>query len=325
MCFSNHVARDILRLVINSIFLIIILLTLYFSIAQFVKEVPNDIVLCNYGPKNNELVKSRRLPKNVQPHTYFLSYVFDENMETYKASTDINLTIVAPTQTIVFHSDNHKVISMTLNRNQEFESNTRNTEISEICYIKETQMMIVRLSREMAVGEQATLSIMFQGIVSGSLNGIYSSVYVSKTNETKKIISTQFQPDFARTAFPCFDEPSFKAVFFIKLSFPKTYKALSNAATLKQVRDFLTKDLINNTTLSVEFKPTVRMSSYLVAFAIHDFDSISASTKSGIKVNVWLPRDSIEHGKFAAELAPKVLETFEMLFNIPYQLEKLGL
>ncbi|KII70778.1 Endoplasmic reticulum aminopeptidase 1 [Thelohanellus kitauei] len=302
----------------------LILLILYFGQTTLAKDIPINNILCNYDPANRELVNSGRLPKNVKPKTYYLSYLFNENMDTYNASTDIHVTIASPTKTIVLHSDNHEVLSVSLIKNQDLGSDTSYTEISEICFLQETQMMILKLSREMNAGEQATISIMFRGNVSGSLNGIYSSVYVSKSNETKKTIATHFEPDFARTAFPCFDEPSFKAVFVIKLAFPKTYKALSNAAILKRVRNIVTKDLIDTTTLSVEFKPTVLMSSYLVAFAIHDFDSISAVTKSGTKVNVWLPSDSIEHGKFAIELAPKALETYERLFNIPYQLEKLG-
>ncbi|KII68430.1 Puromycin-sensitive aminopeptidase [Thelohanellus kitauei] len=41
-------------------------------------------------------------------------------------------------------------------------------------------------------------------------------------------------------------------------------------------------------------------------------------------MDTYRASDNIEQGKFATELSPKVLETFETLFNIPYPLEKLG-
>jgi hypothetical protein len=44
----------------------------------------------------------------------------------------------------------------------------------------------------------------------------------------RKLLSTQFQPTDARKAFPCFDEPQFKARFLINIIHPDTTIALAN-------------------------------------------------------------------------------------------------
>lgn len=89
---------------------------------------------------------------------------------------------------------------------------------------------------------------------------------------------TYFEPAHARKAFPCFDEPSFKASFTISITHdPEPYYALSNMPRVRLVtrQDGLVEE---------HFAPSVKMSSYLVAFAILDFRYKQSETASGIVV-----------------------------------------
>lgn len=61
------------------------------------------------------------------------------------------------------------------------------------------------------------------------LSGYYLSSYFDKTAQRDIYLSvTQFEATYARLAFPCFDEPAFKAKFEIILGHNETYHALSN-------------------------------------------------------------------------------------------------
>lgn len=44
---------------------------------------------------------------------------------------------------------------------------------------------------------------------------------------------TQFEPTHARRAFPCFDEPDFKAVFELSLARERRHVARANSALLR--------------------------------------------------------------------------------------------
>ncbi|KAF0991426.1 hypothetical protein HZS_4832, partial [Henneguya salminicola] len=259
-----------------------------------------------------------RLPLNIKPLTYFLSYEFDETLTNFNGTVDIEFNVSKPTNRIILHSNYHQIIMVAIKNMYNPFSDSSVTEVQHICFMPDKKMMVIDLNRELQIGENGNLTLEFCGNISNSLNGMYYSTYNTKANETKKIVSTHFEPDFARNAFPCFDEPNFKAVFVIKLTYPQLYNSLSNTYP----RSIM---MITEKAISVEYKPTLKMSTYLVAFVIHDFESISSVSKGGTKINVWLPSEMLEHGKFAIELTPKVLDFYENLFKIPYPLEKLDL
>lgn len=84
---------------------------------------------------------------------------------------------------------------------------------------------------ELIADRSYSLIIDFNGLLSTTeMTGFYKSSYVTYDGTTRYLATTQFQPTSARRAFPCFDEPFFKAFFQIYITYPTGYNALSNTA-----------------------------------------------------------------------------------------------
>ena len=92
---------------------------------------------------------------------------------------------------------------------------------------------------------------------------------------------SHFEPAHARKAFPCFDEPSFKASFTISIIHDPQLYALSN---MPRARLVTRKDEL----VEEHFLPSVNMSTYLVAFAVVDFRYKEKMTSSGVLVCLTL-------------------------------------
>jgi aminopeptidase N len=161
------------------------------------------------------------------------------------------------------------------------------------------------------------LKIAFHGVVNDLLCGLYRSTYVDPTEgTTQTIITTQFEPCDARRAFPCFDEPALKATFTLSVRVPVDLQVISNTPPVK----ILTED---NTTgfQRVTFGTTPKMSTYLLALVIGQFDSIS-TTQNDILTTVYTVPGKALQGQFCLETASRCLEFYQDLFGIAYPLTK---
>ncbi|ETN76612.1 peptidase family M1 [Necator americanus] len=149
----------------------------------------------------------------------------------------------------------------------------------------------------------------------------YRSSYKDEQNQEKFLVSTQFESTYARYAFPCFDEPIYKATFDISLIVDPGMTALSNMPIVsadpcefhgaKKVR--------------VKFDRTPQMSTYLVAFVVGELDYIQTSSKSGTEIRVYTIPGKRCQGTFSLDLAAKAIDWYNNWFGIDYPLPKCDL
>ena len=84
----------------------------------------------------------------------------------------------------------------------------------------------------------------FRGNLTRGIVGFYKSVYTNGRGEKVPIATSKFQPTYARRAFPCFDEPSFKSTFTVTLVRPSDgYIALSNMPVKQELSQQPSREL----------------------------------------------------------------------------------
>src|SRR5206468_11821167 len=117
---------------------------------------------------------------------------------------------------------------------------------------EKNQTATLTVPRPLAKGP-AELHIRYAGTLNEQLRGFY----ISKT-KLRKYAVTQFESTDARRAFPCFDEPAFKATFAITVTLDRGDTAISNGRVLSDANG---PALTQHT---MKFATTPQMSSYLV-------------------------------------------------------------
>lgn len=164
---------------------------------------------------------------------------------------------------------------------------------------------------------QHTLNVVFTGELNDKLRGLYRSKYLNEKGEERYAAVTQFESTDARRCFPCWDEPALKATFDISLIVPPDLVALSNMPVKTSKKQ---DDLIR-----YSFETTPIMSTYLVAVVVGEYDYIESKSADGVVVRVYTPKGKKEQGRFALEVATKVLPYYKEYFNIAYPLPKMDL
>lgn len=254
----------------------------------------------------------RRLPQSIRPLSYSLTLNPDLNSMTFNGHIVITMFVRHNTKHIVLHSSSLNISKATLKL-----SDGDATPVTVLEY-EPHQQIAVKLTEELKADQKYILTLDYAAELSHSYGGFYNSSYTDKDGNKKVLAATQFEPLSARKAFPCFDEPSFKATFHIKISRKEDYITLSNMPKAK------TTNLTNGLFLDEFEKTPVNMSTYLVAFIVADFKAVSKNV-SNTSLSVYAVPEKMEHTAYALDVGSKLLDFYNNFFEISYPLQKLDL
>ncbi|XP_061399843.1 glutamyl aminopeptidase [Musca vetustissima] len=290
--------------------------------AAFAGNLNNVEAEFKFEPKNvpeqlqDETTKiDYRLPTAIKPTFYDLYLHPDIKTGTFTGQEVITLSVIEDTQKIVLHSHNLKITSVYT------QSGSVKVASHEFDTVRE--FLIVHMEDVLAAGSSMRLGIIFEGEMLGKIVGLYSSSYLTPSNVKRTIATSQFEPTYARQAFPCFDEPNMKAKFSITLVTPTgdNYHALSNMNIES------TTFLDENT--EVLFATSVEMSTYLAVFIISDFVSTTRTVTPAIgekfDVRVFATQHQLSKAEYAADTAAAVIDFFINYYKVEYPLPKLDM
>ncbi|XP_035235118.1 endoplasmic reticulum aminopeptidase 1b [Anguilla anguilla] len=253
--------------------------------------------------------RKMRLPETVLPLYYDL--FIHPNLTTldFTGTIHIQLEVLEDTSVIILHSKDLRISKAAL-----LES-SRILPLQVLEYPAFQQVALQADGVTLTRGSRCAVYLEFAANLSESFHGLYKSTYRTSEGEVRVMASTQFEATSARAAFPCFDEPAFKANFSIRICREARHISLSNMPKVKTVE-------LSNGLLEDYFDVSVKMSTYLVAFIVSDFVSVSKMSQHGVKISVYTVPEKIDQAEFALNAAVKLLDFYDDYFDIPYPLPK---
>jgi len=199
-----------------------------------------------------------RLPPDVRPTRYALSLRIVPGDDRFTGRVRIDLELGARTDRIALHAEGLDVRRVRV-------LGAAGHAVSATWHGGgRGGRAIVLLAAPIGPG-RATLELAWAGAFATDGKGAYTT-----EDDGLPYALTFFEPAYARRAFPCFDEPAFKARFDITLTIPARHAAVSNEPIART-------ETIDAEMKRVHFATTEPLPTYLVAWSVGPFDVLTAA------------------------------------------------
>ena len=245
-----------------------------------------------------------RLPRTVLPSRYEVSLAPDLDNAGFTGSVTISAEATAAADEIVLNAIELDIHSVSVNGQPA--TFTLNEELERLV-----------IAQPVTPGT-VTIDISFTGTLNDKLRGFYRSTFIDGKGDTRTIATTQMQSTDCRRAFPCFDEPDFKATFAIDLTFNNDLLAVSNG---KEIR----REELPNNQVRVWFSETMQMSTYLVAFVVGPLEATEPIMVGNLPLRVIHVPGKAHLTDFGLKVGAFCIEWFQNYYGIPYPSDKCDL
>jgi len=251
-----------------------------------------------------------RLPRHVIPSRYDLRIEPDLRSHSFTGHEVVTLSVVEPTTDIVLNAAELEVSSALLS------DEGSPPRMGTVQMDEDLQRCRITFPSIVSPGEW-TLALAFRGALNDKLRGFYRSTYKDGQGVTHHLAATQFEATDARRAFPCWDEPQFKAVFAVTLAIDPALTAISNTS--------IVDDRLEGGKRVLRFAESMKMSTYLVAFIVGKLESTAAIMAQHTPVRLWSIPGKQHLTPFGHEIAVYSLNFLADYYGIPYPGDKLDL
>ncbi|KAK6494557.1 aminopeptidase Q-like [Huso huso] len=267
-----------------------------------------------------------RLPQTLVPINYQLELWprLDPDYDgTYRFTGEANITFQCKGETdiILLHISH---LNVTVSQLEIVSGGTEVPLVLDVWKAEVNPYMVLELNTTLKKDSVYVLRCVFTGAI-GEKRHMYGLFIIHYTDEGQNmsVVASQMEPTYARSVFPCFDEPAMKATFDVRIVHLYNYVALSNMPAVDvTIREDENGHKWNVTT----FSTTPKMSTYITAFVVCEFDYVSKFEGSN-EIRVWARKSSIENGEadYALNVTGPILTHLEHFFNVSYPLSKTDL
>ncbi len=251
-----------------------------------------------------------QLPDDVFPRHYDLSLKIDSGITALSGQVGIDLEIHRNTIEFVLNARDLAITKATISyEGVDFPLTVR--------LLPAEERVILSATRLFEQGKTGRLSLEFSREIDDLLAGFYRCTGKDAEGNSLVMGTSQFEATDARRAFPCFDEPRMKATFTVTAIVPENLDALSNMPVERRTPEGEGFD-------RVVFRRSPRMSTYLLHLSVGRWEKIQALS-AGVEIAVHTPPGRGADGRFALDVAARLLPWYNDYFGTPYPLPKLDL
>jgi aminopeptidase N len=258
-----------------------------------------------FGLLTLSIATAQRLPETARPENYKLTFTPDLENAKFEGDETIALRVLKQTSEITLNAVDIDFHEVTI-------ASGGTTQKATVAPDKEKEMVVLSVEKPLAAGP-ATIHITYTGVLNSEMRGLY----LGKDDQGRRYAASQFEATDARRAFPSLDEPDYKATFDITAVADKGQVAISNYKVVSDTPGPGDKH-------TVKFATTAKMSSYLAALVVGNFEYVEGSV-DGIPIRVYSTPGKKEMGKFALEVAEQNVGYYDKYFGIKYPYGKLDL
>ena len=251
------------------------------------------------------LAGAQRLPEGVTPQHYAIVFTPDLQKAAFAGEETIEVQLQKPSTSITLNAAELEIQSAEITQSDKSQN-------AQVSFDAGKEQATLAVAETLQPGS-ASIHIKFTGILNDKLRGFY----LAKT-KSRNYAVTQFESTDARRAFPSFDEPALKATFDISLVVDAADTAISNGHIMSDTPG----PAEGKHTL--RFSTTPKMSSYLVAMAVGDFECVEGA-EDGIPIRVCGTPDKKRLSTAALRYAREILKFYNQYYGIRYPFGKLDI
>lgn len=288
-------------------------LTVFCTSVQGGDDSPRPALEAQAKPlaSRSDAVPVGKLPQTVKPLHYRLAMTLLPSEARFSGVTDIDINIAEAADHFYLHGRNLDIARAALvSGGRSYPASYRQVDPSGVA--------LITLPRKFS--GRAVLHFEYRAPFSHSLEGAYTTRV-----HDRSYVFTQFEAISARDVFPGFDEPVYKTPFDLTLTVRQSDKAIANTPQSGT-------EVLGNGLKRVHFATTKPLPTYLVAFAVGDFDVVEAEPlpATGVRDHP-LPLRAItvkgrgQEARFALRHTRAIVEALESYFAIPYPYAKLDI